>query len=307
MYPSGLMMTPDPSPDWRSGPSGIWNHGNRLSCLDVRITRVVEIFTTAGKTALTTGAKVVGIVAASRTGGWAAVTAASGALTCTSVTVKGKNQFGRLISETISTIAETDPGTRSARVYEEITSITGAGCAIASGGDADDKMRIAVSPVVGLPQKIRQASDIISVCLSDESATPDTVTCYRGSGTVTGTRESLDEAGVDGAQPGIVMLAQPTVGEFYRQEFLEGEAEDVARVLDVDATIRSGSATYSDAIVTEDFTALEPGVVEHKAYAPGVGLVQVKTVKGGSGMERLTRVRTGVSAASIPAGKLCRS
>jgi hypothetical protein len=115
------------------------------------------------------------------------------------------------------------------------------------------------------------------------------------------------EAGVDGAQPGVVMLARPQVGESYRQEFLEGEAEDVARVLDVDATVKAGSSTYRDAIVTEDFTALEPGIVEQKAYAPGIGLVQVTTVRGGSGVERLADVQTGVSAASMPAGNLCRS
>src|SRR4029078_2488431 len=31
-------------------------------------------------------------------------------------------------------------------------------------------------------------------------------------------------AGVDGAQPGVVMLAQPSVGQYYRQEYLRGEA-----------------------------------------------------------------------------------
>src|SRR5947207_10658358 len=43
------------------------------------MTLVEEIFTTAGKTALTTGENVVGIAAASRAGDAAAATAASGA------------------------------------------------------------------------------------------------------------------------------------------------------------------------------------------------------------------------------------
>src|SRR5437773_1751322 len=79
------MMTPDPSPCWRCGRSGMRNPGNRspngLSCWreDVLITFVDDILTTAGNTVLTTGAKVAGIVAASRTGGAAAATAASGA------------------------------------------------------------------------------------------------------------------------------------------------------------------------------------------------------------------------------------
>jgi len=132
----------------------------------------------------------------------------------------------------------------------------------------------------------------------------DTAECEDGK---IASRHGAWEAGVDGAQPGVVMLAQPAVGEFYRQEFFEGEAEDVARVLDTDATVKLASTTYRDVLVTEDFTALEPGLVEHKAYAPTVGLVEVRTVKGGSGVERLVDVQTGVAPGSMPAGKLCRS
>src|SRR5215470_8054574 len=84
MYPSELTMTPDPSPCWGSGRSGSRNPGNKSSNglsprPDVRITVVDEILTTAGNTALTTGANVPGMVAASRTGGAAAATATSGA------------------------------------------------------------------------------------------------------------------------------------------------------------------------------------------------------------------------------------
>jgi hypothetical protein len=43
------------------------------------------------------------------------------------------------------------------------------------------------------------------------------------------------EAGVDGALPGIVMLAQPQVGDAYRQEYDEGEAEDLGEVVGVGA------------------------------------------------------------------------
>jgi hypothetical protein len=114
-------------------------------------------------------------------------------------------------------------------------------------------------------------------------------------------------AGVDGAQPGVVMLAQPAVGEYYRQEYLRGEAEDVARVLKIDATLKNGSTTYKDAVVTEDFTALEPGTVEHKSYVPTVGLIESRDVKGGSGAEILTDVKTGVRESSMPSGKLCQA
>lgn len=92
-------------------------------------------------------------------------------------------------------------------------------------------------------------------------------------GAVTGQAGSW-EAGVDGAQPGIVMLGQPKVGDYYRQEYYRGHAEDVARVREVGATMIVGDTTYTNVVVTEDFTALEPGVVEHKGYAPEVGLIR---------------------------------
>lgn len=91
---------------------------------------------------------------------------------------------------------------------------------------------------------------------------------------VIATRAGEWQAGVDGAQPGIVMLAAPRVGDYYRQEFYRGRAEDVARVRELGATVTHEGITYQSALVTEDFTALEPGRLEHKMYAPDVGLVQ---------------------------------
>ena len=42
------------------------------------------------------------------------------------------------------------------------------------------------------------------------------------------------EAGVGGAMPGIIMLADPHVGDRYHQEFAPGVAEDMAQVLSLD-------------------------------------------------------------------------
>ncbi|MEO7387613.1 MAG: hypothetical protein ABIX37_11805 [Gammaproteobacteria bacterium] len=90
------------------------------------------------------------------------------------------------------------------------------------------------------------------------------------------------EAGVDGARPGIVMKGAPMVGDTYRQEFDLGNAEDAAEVLSLtgSATAPGGRCT-STCVVTEESTALEPGVVEKKYYAPGIGLILV--VKPASG------------------------
>jgi hypothetical protein len=119
-------------------------------------------------------------------------------------------------------------------------------------------------------------------------------------------RHGAWEAGVDGAQPGIVMLANPDVGDYYRQEYLRGEAEDVARVVKLDATIENPLGTYPNVVITEDFTKLEPAVVEHKKYAPGVGLVEEQIVKGGSGIVELTKVHPSAGAGPSTAGDLCQ-
>jgi hypothetical protein len=99
------------------------------------------------------------------------------------------------------------------------------------------------------------------------------------------------EAGVDGAQPGIIMLGTPRVGDTYRQEFYAGEAEDVARVksLDESATVRYGS--FDQVLMTEDWTPLEPKLRENKFYAPGVGVVFERLIKGGEEVLRLVEVR----------------
>jgi hypothetical protein len=108
-------------------------------------------------------------------------------------------------------------------------------------------------------------------------------------GTVTSTAGSW-ESGVDGAQPGIVMPAVPTVGRTYRQEYRKGDAEDMATVLQTDASVTVPFGRYDHVLVTKDFTALEPDIVEHKRYAPGVGFVSSDLVQGGQEHVELVRV-----------------
>jgi hypothetical protein len=95
------------------------------------------------------------------------------------------------------------------------------------------------------------------------------------------------EAGVDGAQPGIVMLAQPTVGERYHQEFLRGEAEDVGAVVAIDERVTVPYGSFDRVVVTEDTTPLEPQILEHKFYAPGIGVVLERVLRGGQEVSRL--------------------
>jgi hypothetical protein len=87
-------------------------------------------------------------------------------------------------------------------------------------------------------------------------------------------------AGFDGAVPGIIMLANPQPGVSYRQEFSQGVAEDMAKVLRLNATVSVPYGDYENALVTKEWTQLDPGSIEQKFYKQDVGLVLVQELKG---------------------------
>lgn len=97
------------------------------------------------------------------------------------------------------------------------------------------------------------------------------------------TTEGSWEAGVDGGLPGLAMPADPTAGRAYRQEYLPGEAEDMAEVVTVGATADVAAGHYGDVIVIREWTPLEPDVVEEKRYARGVGQLDERKTAGGTG------------------------
>ena len=100
------------------------------------------------------------------------------------------------------------------------------------------------------------------------------------------------EAGVDGAQPGIIMKANPQVGDRYHQEFYRGVAEDQAQVLALDASLDEcvPYGCFGDLLQTKEWTRLEPGVVEHKYYADCVGFIFGEMVKGGEENTELVNI-----------------
>jgi hypothetical protein len=107
------------------------------------------------------------------------------------------------------------------------------------------------------------------------------------------TKEGSWEAGVDGAEAGLAMPAEPRVGDGYAQEYYEGVAEDRGEVLATDATVTIGYGDYDQVVRTEDTTPLEPDLVEQKYYAPGVGVVMEKTVAGGDELVELVAFTAG--------------
>jgi hypothetical protein len=68
------------------------------------------------------------------------------------------------------------------------------------------------------------------------------------------------EAGVGEAEAGIVMMGDPSKGDFYQQEYDPENAEDMGKVLNF------VEIDDMDCLKTKEWTALEPGAVEHKLY-----------------------------------------
>lgn len=99
------------------------------------------------------------------------------------------------------------------------------------------------------------------------------------------------EAGVDGAQPGIVMEANPKLGDAYRQEYYFNEAEDMAEVVGLGESVAIEYGKFGEVLVIKEWTPLEPGVAEHKYYVPGLGMVMEEIVEGGEGRIELIEIR----------------
>jgi hypothetical protein len=92
------------------------------------------------------------------------------------------------------------------------------------------------------------------------------------------TTEGSWEAGVDGAEAGIVMLANPQVGDAYRQEWYPGHAEDVAEVVSLNEEVTVPFGTFTNCLQTRDFSTLEPELNEFKYYCTSVGAVTLEVV-----------------------------
>jgi hypothetical protein len=105
------------------------------------------------------------------------------------------------------------------------------------------------------------------------------------------TREGSWEAGKDGARAGLFMPAHPQIGDTGLQEYRRGQAEDHFRVLSVSAKVRVPFVTSQHALLTKEWTPLEPGVVDHKYYVRGIGTVKEVTAKGPKETNILVSVR----------------
>ncbi|MDX6607802.1 MAG: hypothetical protein QOD14_2342 [Solirubrobacterales bacterium] len=98
-------------------------------------------------------------------------------------------------------------------------------------------------------------------------------------GMVTSTEGSFLN-GRDGAKGGIFMPAHPRVGYSGQQESFKGQAEDRFRIVDMATSVTTPAVSSQNAMLTEEKTPLEPGVVDHKYYVQGIGTVKEQQVAG---------------------------
>jgi hypothetical protein len=95
-----------------------------------------------------------------------------------------------------------------------------------------------------------------------------------------------------GALPGIFMPANPAVGDTHRQEYYPAHAEDFFKIVDLSASITVPYGSFTEAMRTEEWTPLEPDVLDNKYYVKGIGEVKEVAVKGGQEELALTKAST---------------
>jgi len=97
-------------------------------------------------------------------------------------------------------------------------------------------------------------------------------------------------AGVDGAQPGIIMEADPQIPDSYRQECYTGQAEDTAWVVATSGSVTVPYGKVRNVLTTLESTRLEPGAYDEKVYGPGLGIVSERSLTGPSEFAQLVSV-----------------
>jgi hypothetical protein len=85
------------------------------------------------------------------------------------------------------------------------------------------------------------------------------------------------------------MQAHPRSGKTYRQEFGPGVAIDMATVLSVHRHITLPAGSFGNVVLTKEYSCIEKGV-DHKWYAPGVGLIAELALANGQEFIKLVSV-----------------
>ena len=97
-------------------------------------------------------------------------------------------------------------------------------------------------------------------------------------------------AGVDGAQPGVMMEAHPRPDDTYWQFHWPGHALDYARVLGGSGSLSLPYGTFRQTLLTQEQSPLEPGVRDQKWSVRGIGYVKEQAASGSKEQIELVRL-----------------
>jgi hypothetical protein len=97
------------------------------------------------------------------------------------------------------------------------------------------------------------------------------------------------EAGVDGAKPGIIMPADPKVGQTYRHEYYKGKAEDLGTILATAKKVTVAHGTFDGCLQIRNWSTLDTTQNEHRYYCPGVTFLVLKEDGGPSSKASTSR------------------
>jgi len=86
--------------------------------------------------------------------------------------------------------------------------------------------------------------------------------------------EGAWESGKNGARFGLMVPGRPQVGARFYQEVAPGVAMDRAKIVALDASLRTPAGEFKGCLEFVETTPLEPLARDTKIYAPGVGLVR---------------------------------
>lgn len=120
--------------------------------------------------------------------------------------------------------------------------------------------------------------ELVEVSRNFFAQAPDGTVCYFGE-SVTDYEDgepqpAEDEwrAGDGGAAPGIIMPADPQVGDAYYQEYALGTAEDMGAIDGFGEAISTPAGDFDDTMTVMDYNPLEGCGADEKVYVRGIGL-----------------------------------
>lgn len=120
--------------------------------------------------------------------------------------------------------------------------------------------------------------ELIEISYNFMAQADDGTVCYFGEdvdiyeGGVVVSHDGEWRAGVDGNLPGIMMPADPQVGDAFYQESAPGIAEDMSSIIAFGETIDVPAGVFDDTLTAEDCNPMEDAETDEKVYVSGIGL-----------------------------------